>query len=268
MINVGLIGYGAIGQDIASYFQDHFKGETTLKGILVRSPEKIRNIPNSGCILTNNADEFFASGLDVIIEAAGHNALESLGAKALASGAHLIIVSVGALRDETLLHTLKETAKTNGTKLIIPSAAIGGLDRITAASMGKLESVTLVTRKPPRAWKGTFVEEKVDLTSLKEPVCVFQGNSNESARIFPESVNVSAALSLAGLGFKETKVKVYVDPTIDKNTHEVRATGKFGSIKLEVQNTPFPENPKSSYIVSMSVIKALTHLFSPVVIGI
>ncbi|SDM50510.1 aspartate dehydrogenase [Fictibacillus solisalsi] len=267
MLNVGLIGYGAIGQDIASYFQDYLKG-ARLKGILVRSPDKLRNLSQEEWMITHQPDEFFANKYDVIIEAAGHHALETYGVQALSTGAHLIIVSVGALRDGHLLQLLKETANSNQSKLIIPSSAIGGLDRITAASIGRLDSVTLTTRKPPQAWKGTFVEDKIDLAALVEPVCVFEGNANESARLFPESVNVSAALSLAGQGFNETKVKVYADPTIEKNKHEVRAVGNFGSITLEVQNTPFPENPKSSYIVSMSVIKALENLFSPIVIGI
>jgi aspartate dehydrogenase len=81
-------------------------------------------------------------------------------------------------------------------------------------------------------------------------------------------VNVSAALSLAGIGFEETKVQVYVDPTIQMNTHTITAKGFFGQMEITIQNKPFKQNPKSSPIVAMSVAKVLQNLTTPVVIGL
>lgn len=130
-----------------------------------------------------------------------------------------------------------------------------------------MEEVTLITRKPPAAWYGTFVEHQVDLAKLTQSYCVFDGVARDSARIFPESVNVSAALSLAGIGFDATKVKVFVDPNINHNTHEIAARGKFGQIELSIRNTPTAGNPKTGYIVAMSVIKNLRDLTAPFIIG-
>ena len=81
-------------------------------------------------------------------------------------------------------------------------------------------------------------------------------------------MNVSAALSLAGIGFEETKVQVYVDPTIQMNTHTILAKGYFGQMETTIQNNPYKDNPKSSPIVAMSVAKVLKNLTSSVVIGI
>ncbi|MFG6495356.1 aspartate dehydrogenase [Fictibacillus sp. UD] len=269
MLRVGLIGYGAIGKDLATYF-DGSKHEldAEIAGILVRSPEKVQEPPYERCVITNKEDVFFGLNLDVVIEAAGHHSVELYGEKALLNGCHLIIVSVGALTDDNLFSSLKKAAMSSHKQLIIPSAAIAGLDRIHAAANHTLHEVRLVSRKPPRAWYGTFVEEKVDLATISEPVCVFSGNARESAKLFPESVNVSAALSLAGIGFEETKVQVYVDPSIERNSHEITAKGHFGEVSVKVQNTPLADNPKSSYIVSMSIVKALKSLQSPVVIGV
>ncbi|ANX13827.1 transcriptional regulator [Fictibacillus arsenicus] len=268
MLKVGLIGYGAIGKDLATYFDREHGLNAKITGILVRSPEKISIPPNERCVITNEEDTFFSLGLDVVVEAAGHQSVQQYGVMALAKGAHLVIVSVGALTDDELFSSLKEAAVASKKQLIIPSAAIAGLDRINAASNHTLEEVKLVSRKPPRAWYGTFVEEKVDLKTIKEPFCVFDGYARESAKLFPESVNVSAALSLAGMGFDQTKVQVFVDPTIEKNSHEVTAKGHFGEVSVKVQNTPLLDNPKSSYIVSMSIVKALKNLSAPVVIGV
>ena len=102
---------------------------------------------------------------------------------------------------------------------------------------------------------------------MTEPFLAFEGAAREAAVRFPESVNVSAALSLAGIGFDATKVKVYADPTVAHNTHEITASGLFGRIKVEIRNTPSARNPKTGYIVAMSVVKNIKDRTSPFVIG-
>ncbi|MDR6999819.1 putative dinucleotide-utilizing enzyme [Neobacillus niacini] len=81
-------------------------------------------------------------------------------------------------------------------------------------------------------------------------------------------MNISAALSIAGVGFEKTKVQIYVDPTIQANFHTIFAKGFFGQVEFKVQNTPFKQNPKSSPIVAMSVVKVLRNLTESVVIGL
>ncbi|MGZ7120118.1 MAG: aspartate dehydrogenase domain-containing protein, partial [Methanobacterium sp.] len=127
---------------------------------------------------------------------------------------------------------------------------------------------TLITRKQPKSWYGTIAEEKVNLETISEPYCIFDGNARDAAKLFPENVNVSAALSLAGIGFEKTKVHVYVDPTINMNTHTIVAKGFFGQVEISVQNKPFKQNPKSSPIVAMSVAKVLRNLTTSVIIGL
>lgn len=268
MIKVGIIGYGTIGEDVARVILQGNAGAAQLRAILVRDENKYPEACLPGCVMTSSEDVFFAQELDVVVESAGHEAVVKYGEKTLAYGADLILVSVGALADEPLLHRIMKKAREAGRKVIVPSAAIGGLDRIAAGSVGPMDEVTLVTRKPPKAWIGTVIEQQVNLEELTEPYCAFEGVARDSARMFPESVNVSAALSLAGVGFDQTKVKVFVDPHITHNTHEIEAKGKFGQIRLQIRNTPSAGNPKTGYIVAMSVIKTLRDLTSPFVIGI
>jgi aspartate dehydrogenase len=268
MLNVGIIGYGTIGQDVAQAILQKNAGSVRLKAILVRDKSKYRDEDTQEHIITESEDEFFSQPLDIVVESAGHEAVKKYGEKTLRHGADLILVSVGAFADEQLHKKIMEAAAETGHRVIVPSAAIGGLDRIAAGSIGPMEEVTLITRKPPGAWYGTQIERQVDLANLSEPYCAFDGVARDSARLFPESVNVSAALSLAGIGFDRTKVKVFVDPYISHNTHEIKAKGKFGLIQLQIQNTPSADNPKTGYIVAMSVIKTLRDLTSTFVIGI
>ncbi|MDF2960123.1 MAG: transcriptional regulator [Paenibacillus sp.] len=236
MRKVGIIGYGTIGEDVAKAILQGEAGLVQLNSILVRDKSKFMDSSLAEAIITDNEDEFFNQGLDIVIECAGHEAVRKYGEKALQHDADLILVSVGAFADEALQKLLKGKAVETGRKIIVPSAAIGGLDRIAAGSIGPMEEVTLITRKPPKAWYGTLVEQQVNLAELSEPYCA--------------------------------KVKVFVDPHISHNTHEIEARGKFGQIKLQIQNTPSARNPKTGYIVAMSVIKTLRDMTASFVIGI
>ena len=267
MLTVGLIGYGAIGKDVAAYIKEKRAGTVKLAAILVRDKQKYQNLDNASLFM-DNENEFFQAGLDIIVENAGHHAVFQYAEKVLSSGSHFIVVSVGAFSNTDLFHKTKEIAKQNNRRLIIPSAAIGGLDRISAASVHGLEKVTLITKKPPKAWKGTPSEQIVDLDALQSPFLLFEGTAKESAYLFPESTNVSAALGIAGLGMEQTNVKVYVDPSIIANTHKIVAEGFFGKMEINIENTPSADNPKTGYIVAMSVCKTLNNLTSHLIVGI
>ncbi|WP_020617812.1 aspartate dehydrogenase [Paenibacillus daejeonensis] len=267
MNRIGIIGLGTIGEDVAAAIHSQLAGAAELAAILVRNRSRWQDHPLSPWIF-DDPEAFHATKPTIVVESAGHEAVRLYGRDVLANGADLIIVSVGALADETLLSELKAAAEAAGRRIIVPSAAIGGLDRIAAGSLGPMEEVSLTTRKPPKAWYGTVIEREVDLGGLTEPYTAYEGIAREAALLFPESVNVSAALSLAGVGMDETKVKVIVDPGISRNMHEIVASGRFGRIRLELENTPSASNPKTGYIVAMSVVKAIRDQSSVFVIGI
>jgi len=268
MLRVGIIGYGTLGRGISELIELGQAGDVVLQSILIRTPLGSLDKSPDQCTITTNEDVFFNQDLDIIIEAAGHHALQLYGEKAFSSGSHLVILSVGALADKDFYESLQEAARKYKKQLIIPSGAIAGLDRIAAGVLGEIDEITLITRKPPKSWYGTIAEEKVDLETIADPFCIFEGSARNAARLFPQNVNVSAALSLAGVGFDETKVQVYVDPTIQMNTHTIVAKGYFGQMETTIQNNPYTENPKSSPIVAMSVAKVLQNLTTSVVIGV
>lgn len=262
-LRLGILGYGSIAKDLVHRLEEGQVSGVEPAVILRRSPsEAATKVP-----IVTSLDEFLTYQPELVIESTGQDGLREFGLRMLESGISLVVVSVGALADPSFRDALWKTAAENGAKVYFPSAAIAGLDRIAAAREGQLDQVRLVTRKPPKAWLGTEVESRLDLASLSEPVLVFQGMAPEAATRFPESVNVSAALGLAGVGMEKTEVEVWVDPHIAANHHQVFAQGDFGSLTLEVSNRP-SENPKTGVIVAMSLIKLLRNLVSPFVVGI
>lgn len=266
MQKIGIIGYGSIGRDLVEYILEGKAGNVEITAILVRDKNKVDSLLDSE-LFVDNPEDFFDKCPEIVVEGASHEAVKLYAERALSSGSDFMVASVGAFADSKLYERVLQAAEQAGRRLIIPSCAIGGLDRIAAGTLGPMEHITLISRKPPNAWYGTIVEEQVDLERITEPVCVFEGSARESARLFPQSVNVSAALSLAGVGFEQTKVKVYVDPGIDQNMHEINASGKFGEIKLNIFNTP-SHNPKTGWIVAMSMAKVLKNLSTSLMIGL
>lgn len=267
-IKVGVIGFGTIGKAVAGAILDGKAGDAFLAAVLVRDAAAIPLDRKERMEVTDCEHAFFRSEPDIVVECAGHEAVRTYGERCLERGADFLVVSVGAFADERLLQRIIERAKANGKRVIVPSAAIGGLDRIAAGAVGGLEKVTLVTTKPPAAWRGTEVEDQVQLDALRESFVAYDGFAREAALRFPESVNVSAALSLAGVGFDRTRVKVVADPAASGNRHEIEATGRFGRMQVRIENRPSASNPKTGEIVAMSVIKVIRDMTSPFVIGL
>jgi aspartate dehydrogenase len=143
----------------------------------------------------------------------------------------------------------------------LPSGAIAGLDALKAVR-DELESVVLVTTKNPNSLKGApfFDSSDIDPEKISEPTVLFDGTAKEAVSLFPKNVNVSALLSLVGMGGDNTSVRVVADPNTDKNTHEVNANGKFGNLKITVENVPDSMNPKTSRLATLSAVELLRQI--------
>ena len=139
-----------------------------------------------------------------------------------------------------------------------PSGAVCGLDGIKAGSIGTLRSVTLTTRKPPRS---------LGLSKLRSPRLLFQGPASKAVAAFPQNINVAATLALAGIGPRRTRVRLFADPRVDRNIHEVEAVGSFGRLTARTENRPSRENPKTSELAVLSAVATLKQILQPVKVG-
>ena len=266
MLKLGLIGLGAIGVDVEKMVAEEYEGKIEIPAILVKNPRKNQSLNQS--IITTDFDEFLAAKPDVVLEVAGHQTIQKYAIEILSSGIDLLVTSVGAFTDDKLYDGCIATARKNGTKLILPSAGIGSLDTLSAAAGGGLTSVHMIVRKDPSAWYGTHAETQFDLSSLTTPTVIFEGTPREGAALYPQNVNISAAVALAGLGLDKTKLTIIADTEIDTHVCEIKATGSFGSYEFREDLKVAETNRKTGKIVGMAVMKTIKQMVSPVVIGV
>jgi aspartate dehydrogenase len=107
----------------------------------------------------------------------------------------------------------------------------------------------------------------VDLDALTSPLTLFDGPAREGVPLFPANVNIAAVLSMAGVGFDRTRLKVVADPALTHNTHFIEIRGKAGNISIKLENVPAPENPKTAWLACYSGLAALKLIQSPVRYG-
>ncbi|MFL6557337.1 MAG: aspartate dehydrogenase [Bacillus sp. (in: firmicutes)] len=261
-MRIGLIGGGNVGKFLLQSINiDGLLPGGKIVGMYTRNQQAAGQLADE--FDTENFSDIHSliqsTTIDLVIEAATIQVVKDYAAAILKSGKDLVLSSVGALADENFFGNLETICKDSSTKIHLPSGAIGGLDVLKAAkSIGELESVSIITRKPPQALPGAPVD--------REQV-MFEGTANEAIELFPKNINVSIILSLAGLGPNQTGVKIISDPTVRKNSHSIEATGSFGKLSLRVENDPMPNNPKTSYLAALSVLSVLKNIDAVVKVG-
>ncbi|MBV8447609.1 MAG: aspartate dehydrogenase [Hyphomicrobiales bacterium] len=263
-LRVGIAGYGAIGQSLASSLQHGVPG-VALTAVASRERERLRATLPADTQLRVVPVAELKDHADVIIECAPAAALSSIAVPALEAGRSLIVLSCGALlQNEELI----ELARQKGGRIIVPTGALLGLDAVLAAAEGRIESVTMTTRKPPGGLAGApfLVERGLDMAAIKEPTLVFEGSAREAARGFPANVNVAVALSLAGIGPDRTRIAIWADPTLRRNTHLIEVESDAARFSMKIEGVP-SANPRTGKMTAQSVIALLRKLTAPLAIG-
>ena len=265
MQSIAIIGCGAIGEAVGAYLANNDDVEI---GVAIVNPgreARAREIYGKNTEVAHDINDV-STAIDVAVDCAGHPALRQHGEAILARGIDLITVSSGALADAELLTRLQAASRAGGAQLRVVAGAIGALDALAAASVGKLRHVTYRGRKPPQGWRGSVAEERLDLDALTEATVHFSGNARDAALEYPKNANVAASVALAGVGFDDTRVELIADPGIEHNVHEVVAEGDFGRCEFSIAGESLPDNPRSSALTAMSVVRAILDGVSPIVI--
>lgn len=273
-MRVGLIGCGAIGSTLAQAIIEGEAGDIELSAICDidkgTANQLYDQLAMPDIFLTTDPDEVISNeSIELVIEAASQEVVNTIAEKVLSAGKNMMIMSVGAFRDRGLHTRLENLAKNRGVKIYLPSGAICGLDGVKGASVEGITSAEIISTKHPRGLEGApyLVENNITLEGLTEPKILFQGKAKEAAKGFPKNVNVAVALSLAGIGVEQTIVKIIADPNATRTQHEVKVVGEFGELHTEVKNLVHPENPKTSYLAALSAIRTLKKLTEPIQVG-
>ena len=263
-MRIGIIGGGVIASLVLEHIRDGALGDARVVAIAGRSAA------SKGKALAVAFDAPFVIGLDalvsaspeVVVEAASHDAVREYAEPLLARGISLVALSGGALCDDALRERLERTAARHRALLYVPSGGIGGLDVLKAVCMAGAEEVSIAVTKPPAAWKGIPYVEKLglDMDRLAAATVLFEGSAREGVPHFPANVNIAAVLSMAGIGFDRTRLKVVADPALKFNTHFIVIKGRTGRVNLKFESVPMPENPKTSMLACFSALAAIREL--------
>ncbi|MEQ8899031.1 MAG: aspartate dehydrogenase [Roseovarius sp.] len=256
-MKTGIIGEGAIGRYVADALASRGLGP---HAILTRSGE----VGTAEGIARVRSVADLPDDMSLMVDCAGHAALAQHGAAILERGIDLITVSLGALADPALETALTDAARRGGAQLHLASGAIGALDALRAAKVGGLDTVTYTGRKPPRGWKGSPAEDRLDLDALATAATHFEGTARDAATTYPKNANVAAAVALAGAGFDATQVRLIADPDVTANIHEIHATGAFGQFHFRIDGHALPDNPRSSALAAMSAVAAIERHVAPI----
>jgi aspartate dehydrogenase len=264
-LRVAIVGLGAIGRKVAQALDQGIEG-LALVAVSAQNPEKhkawLAGLTKPPAVLPI---EGLVDLADIVIECAPGKLVRSIVAPFAASGKIAVVVSVGALLEN---EDLIELARQNGGQIVVPTGALIGLDAVTAAAVGTIHSVRMVTRKPPLGLAGApyIVEHSIDIAGITEPLRVFEGTARDAAKGFPANLNVAVALSLAGIGPDRTTLEIWADPTVTRNTHRVEVESDSARFSMSIENIP-SENPKTGMITALSVIACLRKLRAPLRVG-
>lgn len=262
---VAIGGLGAIGRVVARKLADGMPG-LSLACAAARDHAKARawlDAERIACPLME--PELFPAHCDLAVECAPASLLERICRPMLEAGKQVMVLSVGALLPRP---ELIELAKERGGQIIVPTGALLGLDAVTAAAEGRIHSVRMITRKPPRGLAGApyLVANGISVEGLNGPKRVFVGSARDGAAGFPANVNVAAALSLAGIGPDRTLLEIWADPSVDRNCHTIEIDSDSARFTLSIENVP-SENPRTGRITALSVVAALRKLHAPLRVG-
>ena len=169
-MNLGIIGCGAIGTDVAIAAEKMKEiKKIYLYDIKKKASEKL-------CKSIKKAEikpvKDFLSKVDVVFEAASQKAVKEYVEDILNSGTDLIMMSVGSLFDDKFRKKLENIAREKKCKIYLPSGAVCGIDGLLSGSVDTINEVTLVTTKPPSS-----LDKKFDKRMI-----VYEGNAREAVK--------------------------------------------------------------------------------------
>ena len=267
MVRVGLVGCGTIGSQLALALQRHYPNAARITAL--HDVDRARALSLSVRLTPKPllvSLPVLIRTSQLVLEAASADVAGRVVCAALRANRDVFVMSVGGLLRDRRWQRL---ARRSSGKVHVPSGALAGLDGVKALAVGRIQHLSLTTRKPPRALaEAPFVRAKrLRLTRLTRPRLLLEGSARRIVEAFPQNTNVAAALTLAaGESGAKARIRVIADPTIRSNVHELDIQGDCGRIQCRVESRP-SANPKTSELAVRSAVATLGRLFDSVLIG-
>jgi aspartate dehydrogenase len=236
VIRYGIVGYGRIGQRLAA------------------------RLPGAVAILSRSSRTDLGSFLQerpqVVVECASRQALAEIGPALLAAGCDLLPLSLTALADPEVEQRLRLAAETGPGRIEIPPGAIGTLDLLAAAREDGLSRVVYRQLKSPAMWK-LIAGAPAGLDSIRERSVILRDNVRAVAQRFPDNLNTSVGVALAGLGLDRTEAELVADPALSETAHELEIHAAPGKAVLVLGGRTVPPDGDPADYTTLSVMRLL-----------
>ncbi|MCK5214712.1 MAG: DUF108 domain-containing protein [Candidatus Omnitrophica bacterium] len=257
-VKIGILGCGAIGSRIAIACFDEIQDFCRLSRIYDIADEKMNDLLNkvSQPLLKRKSLQDLIKNCDLMVEAVNSTKTRALIKEALLAKKDVLAMSAGKLISA---QSLFKIAQKNHCTIIVPSGAIAGIDAIQAASLTRVFSATLTTRKPLSGFSNNdyLRKKRINLSRIKKEQTIFEGSVKDAVKHFPRNINVAATLALSLHNKAPLKVRILTSPHFKNNSHEIEILGDFGKLKCRTYNDVCPDNPKTSFLAILSGIQAL-----------
>lgn len=260
---LAIVGGGKLAAIIVDALNAGLLKDFQLVGTYSRTFEKAEKIANlleqstanQQCTPCSSITELLALKPDYIVEAASPSAMLEFAIPALENGSSIVTLSIGAFADSEFYQKVKDTARSNNTRVYIASGAIGGLDVMRTVSLMEHCSATFDTEKGPDSLKkAAFYKDELQTEKQR----VFEGNAEEAIAVLPTSVNVAVAASIASVGPKNMKVSITSTPKFVGDRHRIQVKSEHVDAVVDVYS-------KNSEIAGWSVVNTLRNITSPIV---
>jgi len=269
-LKVGIVGCGAIGSSLAEAVACNFSKQAKLTALYDINIPKAKKLSK---MIFRNKDfsvvdlKHLIDRSDLVIECASSKSSWNIAKSALGEARDIMIMSVGGVAGH--FNELRKLAEKRHCKVYIPSGAIAGIDALKALGIGKIKKVILTTRKNPISFKQVkYIQALgVRLDKIKKDRVLFYGKAKEAVRYFPQNINVSSVLSMAGIGQDKTQVKIIASPKLKTNIHEIQIQSDAARLFIHTENIAHPDNPKTSYLAVLSAVATIKQILEPIKIG-
>ena len=266
VLGVAIAGFGSIGRLVGRHLDEGLAG---LRLVSVSAADLDRARENLRPFRTRVDAvplERIADRADVIVDCALPQVFRNAVIPAIERGRTIVTVNSTSLLEHP---DVIDRAERTGARIILASGSVLGFDAMRAASIGVINSVRMVTRKPPLSLAhSSWVRERgIDVHAIVQATKIFEGSAREAARAFPDKFNLAASVALASIGPDRVAIEIWLDPAVERNVHRIAVDADSTRFEMEIQNVPNPGHEGTGPLTAYSVIAALKDLTATLRVG-
>ena len=265
-LGVAIAGFGSIGRLVGRHLDEGMQG-LRLVSVSAANLDRARDYLK---VFRARVDAVplarIADMADVIVDCAVPQVFRDAVTPAIERGRTIVTVNATSLIEHP---DVLDLAERTGARIILVSGSVLGFDALRAANVGVINSVLMVTRKPPLslAHSAWIRERGIEVRRIVKPTRIFEGSAREAAAAFPDKFNIAAAVALASVGPDRVRIEIWLDPAVERNVHRISVDADSTRFEMEIQNVPNPGHEGTGPLTAYSVIAALKDLTASFRIG-